>query len=243
MKLTVIGYWGAYPEVNEATSGYLLEHNEKKVLIDCGSGVLSKLQDYIKLEELDAVVISHYHADHFADLYCLQYATIISRHLETRVKPLKIFGLGNDQKFETLEYGSSCIAYPLNSGDTLEIEGLKFTFLDTEHPIPCVAMRIEANGRVLSYSGDSSWSENLIKIARSSNVFLCECSLYSSGNAKVAGHLTGEEVGKIASKAGVNQLILTHLPHFGDRKELIVEAQKHYNGKITLAKGGLAIEI
>lgn len=243
MKFTVIGHWGAYPEANEATSGYLLEYEGKKILLDCGSGVLSKLQNYIKLEELDAVVLSHYHADHFADLYCLQYAVMISRHLETRVRPLKIFGQEKDQKFHTLKYGGSCIAYPINSGDTLDIEGVKFTFLNTEHPVPCVAMRIEANGKVLAYSGDSGWSEALIKIARNSDVFLCECSLYSSSNAKIEGHLNGEEVGKIASNAQVNKLILTHLPHFGDRKELVYEAQKYYDGKIILADSGLTIQI
>ena len=70
MKITTIGWWGAYPDANEASSGYLLESEGYYVLIDCGSGVLSRLQNYIALQNLDAVVLSHYHWDHVADIGC-----------------------------------------------------------------------------------------------------------------------------------------------------------------------------
>ena len=75
IKITTIGWWGAYPSANDATSGYLLQSGNLNVLIDCGSGVLARLQNYIDLERLDAVVLSHYHWDHIADIGCLQYAS------------------------------------------------------------------------------------------------------------------------------------------------------------------------
>src|SRR3712207_9222545 len=73
MKITVIGCWGAYPEKNEATTGYLLQTGEHNILIDCGSGILSRIQEYIPLNKIDSVILSHYHGDHVADIIPLQY--------------------------------------------------------------------------------------------------------------------------------------------------------------------------
>ena len=81
MKLTVIGHWGGYPKQNEASSGYLLSHNGFHLLIDCGSGVLSQLQNYMQPEDIDAVIISHYHPDHIADIGVLQHARLIKKFL------------------------------------------------------------------------------------------------------------------------------------------------------------------
>jgi ribonuclease BN (tRNA processing enzyme) len=88
MKITTIGWWGAYPNAGQATSGYLLESEDFSVLIDCGSGVLTQLQHYTTLQAIDAVVLSHYHADHVADIGCLQYAARILMDLGQRKQPL-----------------------------------------------------------------------------------------------------------------------------------------------------------
>lgn len=82
MKLTVIGHWGGYPKMGEASSGYLLEHKGFKLLVDCGSAVLSQLQYYLKPTELDAVIVSHYHPDHVADIGVLQHALLIGKYTE-----------------------------------------------------------------------------------------------------------------------------------------------------------------
>ncbi len=63
MKMTVVGFWGGFPEAGEATSGYLFEHDGFRLLVDCGSGVLAQLQKYITPSDIDAVVLSHYHHD------------------------------------------------------------------------------------------------------------------------------------------------------------------------------------
>jgi ribonuclease BN (tRNA processing enzyme) len=91
MKITVLGPWGAYPKAGEATAGYLLEHEDEKILIDCGSGVLAQLQKYIALSEITAVIISHTHFDHIADLGCLQYACLIDTDLGLRTSTLPIY--------------------------------------------------------------------------------------------------------------------------------------------------------
>lgn len=93
MKVTVIGYWGGFPAANEATSGYLFEHEGFRMLVDCGSGVLAKLQNYVSVEKLDAVVVSHYHHDHVADIGPLQYARLIKKISERRCQRFRFMGI------------------------------------------------------------------------------------------------------------------------------------------------------
>ncbi|MCK5735335.1 MAG: MBL fold metallo-hydrolase, partial [Spirochaetaceae bacterium] len=92
MKLTVIGYWGAYPGPDAASSGYLIEEGEEKILLDCGSGILSKLYDYTDIESLNNIVLSHYHADHIADIGCIQHAAKVQQSLGERSVPVTIYG-------------------------------------------------------------------------------------------------------------------------------------------------------
>ena len=82
MNIIPLGIWGGYPKANSATSSFLIEHEGFHCLFDCGSGVLSSLQNYIELDQLDAVVISHYHADHIADIGSLQYSRLIQYYLD-----------------------------------------------------------------------------------------------------------------------------------------------------------------
>ena len=90
MIITTIGWWGAYPGAGDATAGFLLGSEGTSILLDCGSGVLARLQHHIDLQNLDAVILSHYHWDHVADLGCLQYATRIQMDLGRRTSALEI---------------------------------------------------------------------------------------------------------------------------------------------------------
>src|SRR5690625_422593 len=96
MKLTVIGFWGGYPAKNGATSCYLLEKDDFAIIIDAGSGSLSKLQNYISPADLDAVIISHYHQDHIADIGVLQYARLVNYYVTGDEKILPVYGHKED---------------------------------------------------------------------------------------------------------------------------------------------------
>lgn len=243
MKITVIGYYGAYPEAGKATSGYLLEHNGKSTLIDCGSGVLSRLQNFRSLEDLDSLVLSHYHSDHIGDVYCMHYAMMILNHMGKRKKPFNIYSLGSDPKFETLSYGQHCIAHPVENGSVEDINGVKFTFISTNHPVPCLGMRMECDGKVIGYTADSSWTNNLIEIAHNNDLLLCECNLFNYQKGIISGHLTAGEAGKLATEAVVKKLVLTHLPHHGEFKNLVNEARDEFNGEVRLAYEGMSFEL
>jgi ribonuclease BN (tRNA processing enzyme) len=243
MKITVIGYYGAYPEAGKATSGYLLEHNGKSILLDCGSGVLSRIQNFIALEDLDSLVLSHYHSDHLGDVYCMHYAMMILKHMGKRKKPFHIYALGSDPKFETLSYGEHCIAHPIEEGVVEIIHGVKFTFVKTEHPVICLGMRIESEGKVIGYTADTGWTKNLVEIASHSDLLFCECNLFNYQKGAIAGHLTAGEAGKLAEQASVKELILTHLPHHGELEKLVGEAKEEFKGNVRLAYEGLKYEL
>ena len=238
IKLTTIGWWGAYPSAGEATSGYLLQTDDLNILIDCGSSVLSHLQDFIPLENIDAVVLSHYHWDHMADIGCLQYAARVLMDLGQRQTPLSIYGHAEDENFSKLDYLDYSKGHRIAPADKLELGPLIFSFCPNVHPDPCYSMRIENNGRVLVYIADTGWNDRLVDIAANADLLICESSLYDEYQGRIPGHLTAGEAGKIAADAGVRKLVLTHLPHFGDHRNLLKQARDQFSGPTELATTG-----
>src|SRR5690625_3694862 len=97
MKMTVVGFWGAYPEQEEATSSYLFEKDGFHILVDCGSGALAQLPKYLDPYDLDAVVLSHYHQDHSADIGVLQYYQLVQNQLRNQEDILPIYGHNQDE--------------------------------------------------------------------------------------------------------------------------------------------------
>ncbi|MED1470261.1 MBL fold metallo-hydrolase [Bacillus salipaludis] len=237
MELIVIGHWGGYPKKNAASSGYLLEHDGFHLLIDCGSGVLAKLQNKLEPEELDAVLISHYHPDHIADIGVLQHARLIQGFLGKEIPTLPIYGHHFDQhEFSKLTYKEITKGIAYDPNGVLTVGPFQVSFLKTSHPVPCYAMRIEADGKVLVYTADSSFKEEFIAFSKEADLLLCECNLYGNQNGKSAGHMTSIEAGKFAKEAAVKQLILTHLPHYGNLSDLVHEASAEFTGIIRLAE-------
>lgn len=239
MKVTVIGYWGGFPGANEATSGYLFQHDGFNLLVDCGSGVMSKLQNYLPVEDLDAVILSHYHHDHIADIGVLQYGRMIARALGKKVKELPIMGHKLDQgQFSKLSYKNITTGAGYDHITGSQAGPFSISFLKTKHPVDCFAMRIEAGGSTVVFTADSSYQDSFIDFSRDADLLICECNLYSGMDGSAAGHMTSTEAGKIAGESGAKQLLLTHLPHFGRHEDLMDEAKSVYGGKVELARTG-----
>lgn len=244
MKLTVIGFWGGYPKKNGASAGYLLEHEGFHLLMDCGSGVLAKLQNILQPENLDAVILSHYHPDHIADIGVLQHARLIQGFLGKDVPNLPVYGHSFDrQEFAKLTYKKITKGVAYNPNQVLSAGPFQVSFLKTNHPVPCYAMRIEAGGKVLVYTGDSSFKEEFIDFSRDADILLCECNFYGYQNGTAAGHMTSIEAGRLAESAKVKQLVLTHLPHYGKLADLKTEAAREFIGIIKLAEEFLSISL
>ncbi|WP_062105320.1 MBL fold metallo-hydrolase [Bacillus niameyensis] len=244
MELTVIGHWGGYPKVGEASTGYLLENEGFKLLLDCGSAVLSQLQQYIKPSQLDAVIISHYHPDHVADIGVLQHALLIDKYLEGYEKNLPIYGHQEDEiGFQSLTYKNITTGIPYKADEVLHIGPFQISFIRTIHPVPCYAMRILANGKSLIFTADTAYFLDLVEFSKGADLLLCESNYYKNMENAAVNHMTSQQAGKLANLAQVKSLILTHLPHFGDHQQLLQEAREEFPADIKLASAGLKITI
>lgn len=244
LKLTIVGCWGGYPKANEASTGYLLEHEGFKLMIDFGSGVLAKLQNFVQPEDLDALVLSHYHPDHVADIGVLQHARLIQGFLGKKSPQLPIYGHAQDkQEFEKLTYKNITRGVAYDPQKVLEVGPFTISFMSAVHPVPCYAMRIEAGGKALVYTADTSFKDEFISFAVGADLLLSECNFYGNQDGKGAGHMNSYDNGKLAKNAGVKQLVLTHLPHYGELNQLVTEASLEFEGPITLAKEGLELTL
>jgi ribonuclease BN (tRNA processing enzyme) len=244
LKLTIVGFWGGYPKVNEASTGYLLEHEGFNLMIDFGSGVMSRLQNFVQPEELDALVLSHYHPDHVADIGVLQHARLIQGFLGKKSPQLPIYGHAKDkQEFAKLTYKNITKGIAYDPAKKLQVGPFTISFISAVHPVPCYAMRIEAGSKSLVYTADTSFKEEFIPFAAGADLLLSECNFYGNQDGKGAGHMNSYDNGKLAEGARVKQLVLTHLPHYGEIDQLVSEASAVFSGPITLAREGLEITL
>jgi len=243
LNLTIIGHWGAYPGPGEATSCYLFSAEGYNLLLECGSGALSLLQKKHSLLNLDAVTVSHYHADHIADLFCLQYAVRVDMELGLRSSGLPIYGHTEDPSFEKLTYKNFTTGYGFCEDTELALGPFTLTFLKTVHPDPCYAVKLTYGNKSVVYTADTGYFDALVDFSREADLLLCESSLYEEYRGAIPGHLSAGEAAEIAQKGRCHSLILTHLPHFGQHKNLLEQARKGFTGPIQLAESGLSLVI
>ncbi len=236
MRITVLGCWGGFPFADGGTSSYLVESAGFHLLVDAGSGSLLTLEHYLDPLKLDAVILSHYHHDHIADLGVLQYYRQLKVTTE-KVPVLPIYGHTEDSfHFADLTLPEVSKGYPYHENDSIEIGPFQLTFLRTIHPVPCFAMRIveKASGKVLVFSADSGYLNTFIDFAAKADVFLADTYLFA-GNEKHHAHFTSKEAGEIAKEAAVKQLLLTHLPQNGDLSLLQKQAQQAAGSGVAVA--------
>lgn len=241
MKLRIIGFWGGYPGEDGASSMYVLEKDGFLLVLDVGSGGLAKFQKYYDVTDIDAVLISHYHADHIADVGVLQHACLVRSYMTKMDEELPIYGHKEDEdNFYKLNHDfTKAVRYDPNN--VLKIGPFFIRFLKTKHSVPCYGMRITDGKHTMIYTADTAYQDEWIKFSLDADLLLTECNFYAGQEdlAQEAGHMTSKQVAKIAKEANVKEVILTHLPHYGNRNDLIKEASEVYDGKITLAYEGL----
>src|SRR5690625_5077015 len=176
MELIVIGYWGGYPAENGATSAYMIKKDGFNLVIDMGSGALSKLQKYINVEQIDAVLVSHYHHDHVADIGVLQYARLVQSYITGEDTVLPIYGHAEDQAgFYALTHDyTKGIAYDPNQ--VLQVGLFSIRFMKTKHPVPCYGMRITDEEKTIVYTADSAYCDAWIVFARKAYLLVTDCN-------------------------------------------------------------------
>lgn len=253
VKLTVIGCSGSFPGRESTASCYLVEAPFEgrtfRLLLDLGSGSLGRLQDHIDLADIDAICLSHLHADHCFDMSGLY---VYRKYHPTGCLPkIPVYGPAGTDWHLSNAYGTT-----QPNGMTLPFEfrassdGLKVAigpfavdFQRVPHPVEAYATRLECDGKVLVYSGDTGPDPKLAELASGADVFLCEASFVESAQNPPNLHLTGAEAGEIAATAEVGQLLVTHIPPWTDRAEVESDLGSTYSGKYRLVRAGDVVEL
>lgn len=242
MKVTIVGYYGGYPAKNKASSVYIIEKGDFAIVLDMGSGALSKLPNYVQISDINAVIVSHYHTDHIADIGVLQHSKLVQYYTTDDDTVLPIYGHTEDMEaFHRLNHDFT-EAVPYHPNETMKLGPFFIRFLKTKHSVPCYGMRITDGDSSIVYTADTAFQEEWIPFCHEADLLLADTNFYANMDATTSGHMTSEEVGRIAEAANVNEVILTHLPHFGNHKQLVAEAKKIYSKKVTLAYEGLVWE-
>jgi ribonuclease BN (tRNA processing enzyme) len=246
MRLTVLGGCGAWPAAGQACSGYLVEHDGYRLVVDLGYATLPRLLEHVPAERVDAVFISHGHPDHCADLNPLLRA----RHLrDDKPAPLPVYALPGalDAVLALDRPGMLDDAYTLRefaAGDRLDIGPFRALTRLLPHWVPNAGIRLSAGGRTLAYTGDSGPSTEVVELARDADLLLAEATFAGSVPEDSRSDLTGAaQAARQAVAAGAGRLVLTHLWPGSDHEAALGAAREQYDGEVRTATGGLAIEL
>jgi ribonuclease BN (tRNA processing enzyme) len=235
-----------YPRPDEPCSGYLLQGDGANVLVDIGGGAVAALQNYINLEDLDAVWISHLHADHFADMPMLYYAWAYAQMPMRKIPVLGPAGWARrveDFVESASEHRMASIFQVVEIKDRgiAEIGRLKIQARAVEHGVPAFGLTASLGESRLAYTGDSGPCDNLVALATGARVLVSEVGTDVIEIPSV--HCSPEDAGTTAQQAGVRRLILTHLSPSLSEEEAIERAAEQFNGPIEVARPGSLIEV
>jgi ribonuclease BN (tRNA processing enzyme) len=263
LRITVLGKSPSWQDAGGACSGYLIETDGTKVLLDCGNGVFGKLRERADYTEIDGVVISHLHADHFLDLVPFSYALIYApkqqpvpvhtwNGTDDPAHPRLIAPPGAQETFQRVvgAWGNDDLiesAFRIEeyeAGDRVEIGDLWFGFHPVPHFVETFAVRIgsEGGGEVV-YSADTRPGGEIVDAAKGADLLIIEGTLPRPERTGNRGHLTPEEAGEHAREAGAKRVVITHISdELGDdwARE---EGEKGFGGPVEIAREGAVYEV
>ena len=263
MRITVLGKSPSWQDAGGACSGYLIEDGETSLLLDCGNGVFSKLRRYRDYGRVDAVVISHLHADHFLDLVPYAYALALSPRRQAEAAgedggeappgPYLYAPHGATAVFrrvagawgsEELIEGSFRIE-GYDASTRLEVGSLRLGFRPVPHFVETYAIRLESatGGGRLVFGADSGPGESLVEAVHGADLLLLEATQPRAEPGVPRGHLTPREAGEHAAAAGARRLVLTHLSDEIDAQWARKEAAAAFGGPVETAREGAVYHV
>ncbi len=248
MRVTVIGCSGSFPGPDSPASCYLIEAEGFRLLIDLGNGALGILQRHVRLDAIDAVCLSHLHADHCLDL--CPYYVVRSYAPDAPWPALPVYGPAGAAERMSQAYGpaerpmeQAFSFLPVTAGSR-EIGPFRATFARMNHPVETYGIRLEHAGVSLAYSADTGPSDSLVDLARGANLLMCEASFLEGPDLPANLHLTARQAAGHAARAGAGRLMLTHLVPWNDPRRTLEEASAAaFDGPISLAAPGWSLDI
>ena len=251
MQVTILGSSASHPALDDACSGYLVSEGRTRVLLDCGSGVLGKLQQHAQSAELDAIVVSHLHPDHFIDLvplrYGLRYGVEGQRRISVHLPPggvAHLRGIGEALSTTQPFFDAALDLHEYEPATALRVGTLEITPREVVHGIRSFAMQVDGGGRRLVHSSDTVVCEEVVEAARGADLLLAECTLGGGvPDHQPRTHMTAAEAGEVARRAGVGALVLTHFWYTADRDLAKREALATFGGPVSIARPHLELNV
>jgi ribonuclease BN (tRNA processing enzyme) len=262
VRITVLGKSPSWQDAGGACSGYLVEEDGFVLLLDCGNGVFSKLRDYCDYVDVDAVVISHLHADHFLDLVPFSYALMYA----PRQQPVAVGGwpgtssparpelyapMGAGDMFrqlvacwgdaELIERAFDLCEY--DGPDELSLGPISVRFCEVPHYTRTFAVEVLSPTGRMTYSADCSPNDQLVRFARSTDLLLIEATLPRPERTGERGHLTPREAGEHGRRARARRLVITHISDELDADWARAEATDGFGGSVEVAREGAVYTI
>ncbi len=258
MQITVLGKSPSWQDADGACSGYLVQQDGYSLLLDCGNGVFSKLRSHLDYVDLDAVLISHLHADHFLDLVPYSYALTYA----PRQQPVAVAGWpgtsrparpdlyapeGATDMFRHIVrcWGNEDLvegAFGLReycAGDEFDAGPFHVRFCEVPHYTQTFAVELAAGGgKRFTYSADCSPNDDLVRFAQDTDLILIEATLPRPERTGQRGHLTPSEAGEHARRAAAKRVVITHFSDELDPEWARAEAAEAFAGPVELAVEG-----
>lgn len=222
MHLTILGCNGPFPAPGGANSGYLLTAGGAALALDLGSGTLSRLTALTPPEELTALLLSHWHYDHCADVLPLIY-----RLEACAEKPLHVFAPVDESSLvrKAVQACGKIVLHDVAPGDSLLLRGLQVTVHQARHPVPAVMYRIMAEGKALCYTGDTNTVDGLAEFADHADLLLADGLFTTAAWSEGKPHLSAAHAARLAKDANVRRLVVTHLNPGIDPETLLREVR------------------
>jgi ribonuclease BN (tRNA processing enzyme) len=245
VQVTIVGWAGSFPGPQSPASCYLIDTGDFRMVLDLGNGAVGALQLYSELADVDAICLSHLHADHCIDM--IGYSVFQNYHPAGPRPRIPVFGPAGSQERLARALGSEHLgmtdAFDFSTllPGTIEIGPLRVTTGHMNHPVETFGFRIEHAGEALAYSADTGPADELVRLAADADVLLCEASFVDGPDLPADLHLTARQAAEHAARAGVGELVLTHLVAWNDPAVSLAQAADAFTGPLRLASSGLRL--
>jgi ribonuclease BN (tRNA processing enzyme) len=245
MQVTVVGWAGSFPGPDSPASCYLIDTGDFRLVLDLGNGAVGALQRYAELADVDAICLSHLHADHCIDM--LGYSVFQNYHPAGPRPRIPVYGPPGTQDRLAIALGAEHLGMAdafdfigLVPG-TIEIGPIRVITSRMDHPVETFGFRLEHAGQVLAYSADTGPTDEVVRLAAGADVLLCEASFLDGPDLPPGLHLTARQAAEHAARAGVAELVLTHLVAWNDSRVSLAQASESFGGSLRLAASGLRL--